>query len=71
MFQFSTHPGAITVSDGIQTAFAYLQVSWRRWLPVVGVIAVCSFVMYAIIGTVDTRNLTTVDNYTGAVVLNQ
>jgi len=57
VFALSHHPTAINVSDGIQDAFKYLQTSWRKWLPAVGVIAACSFVMYVLAGSIDTGTL--------------
>lgn len=70
MFTFSHHPTAITVSDGIQDAFLYLQKSWRTWLPVVGVIAACALVTRALVGSIDVRTLYHQDVYTGRVVWN-
>ncbi|HEX7613420.1 MAG TPA: hypothetical protein VF371_11665 [Candidatus Limnocylindrales bacterium] len=68
MFTFSHHPTAITVSDGIQDAFLYLQKSWRTWLPVVVVIAACAVVTHALIGSLDISTLYHQDVYTGQVV---
>lgn len=70
MFRFSAHPAAIGISEGIQDAFSYLQVSWRSWLPVVVLIAACSFVAYAIVGSIDTSSFYTVDSYTNQIVWN-
>jgi len=70
VFTFSHHPTAITVSDGIQDAFLYLQKSWRIWLPVVGVIAACALVTRALVGSLDVRTLYHQDVYTGRVVWN-
>jgi len=68
VFRFSNNPAAVSVSDGIQDAFQYLQISWRRWLPIVGAIAACTFVMYTLIGSIDSRAFYYVDRYTGRIV---
>ena len=70
MFTFSHHPTAITVSDGIQDAFLYLQKSRRTWLPVVGVIAACALVTHALVGSLDTSTLYHQDVSTGQLVWN-
>ncbi len=70
MFRFSNNPAAISVSDGIQDALTYLQTSWRKWLPVVGVIAAFSFVAYALTGPLDPGVLYHTDVVTGRVVRN-
>jgi hypothetical protein len=51
VFKFTAHPATIGVTDGIQVAFAYLQTSWRRWLPAVAVMAACALVAWAAIMT--------------------
>ena len=53
VFRFDTHPGAVTVGEGVQMAFDYLQTTWRKWLPVVVVVAAFTFVAYALVGPVD------------------
>jgi hypothetical protein len=72
VFQFTAHPAVIGVTDGVQVAFAYLQTSWRRWLPAIAVMAVCVLVAYAVIlasiGTVDIKSLYYVDQYTNKLV---
>lgn len=65
MFSFPTHPIAIGVSDGVQAAFNYLQASWRRWLPVVIVVAVVTGIAYAALGSPDTTGLYYIDRSTG------
>ena len=70
MFRFSNNPAAIGVFDGIQDALTYLQTSWRKWLPVVGVIAAFSFVAYVLTGPFDPGVLYHTDVDTGRVVLN-
>jgi hypothetical protein len=67
VFRLSTHPAAITVTQGIGDGFNYLGASWRRWLPVVVVVAACTFVLYAIFGSTDTTNLVYTDPYTNEV----
>ena len=71
MFRFSMNPAAIGITDGIQDAFAYLQQTWRMWLPVIVAIAACSFVVYAIVGPVDTSTIYHVDPDTNQIVWNQ
>jgi len=68
VFRFTTHPALIGVTDGVQIAFAYLQATWRKWLPMVALIAACAFVVYLIVGTVNTADLYYVDRYTGNTV---
>jgi hypothetical protein len=68
VFRFSMNPAYIGITDGIQDAFSYLQVSWKRWLPAVALIAAGTFIIYLILGTVDTRNLYYVDRYTDKLV---
>jgi len=70
VFTFSHHPTAITVSDGIQDAFLYLQKSRRTWLPVVGVIAACALVTHALVGSLDISTLYHQDVSTDRVVWN-
>ncbi|HEX7498296.1 MAG TPA: hypothetical protein VF344_07535 [Candidatus Limnocylindrales bacterium] len=70
MFHFSHHPTAISVSDGVQDAFQYLQKSWQTWLPVVGVVAACALVTHAIVGSLDINSLYHQDVITGRVVWN-
>jgi hypothetical protein len=70
VFRFSNNPAAIGVFDGIQDALTYLQTSWRKWLPVVGVIAAFSFVAYVLTGPLDPGVLYHTDVDTGRVVLN-
>ena len=53
MFSFSTHPAAITVGGGLESAFDYLQKTWTKWLPVVAVAALITFVIYLIGGRID------------------
>ncbi len=71
VFRFSMNPAAIGITDGIQDAFAYLQQTWRMWLPVIVAIAACSFVVYAIVGPVDTSTIYHVDPDTNQIVWNQ
>lgn len=68
MFTFSTHPAAITISDGIQAAFSYLQATWQKWLPVVIVSASLTGLIYLLGGSTDTRHLYYIDSYTGEIV---
>jgi hypothetical protein len=68
VFAFSQHPTTITVTEGIQDAFKYLQTSWRKWLPVVAAIAACSFVLYVLVGSVDTRTLYYTDPVTDRIL---
>jgi hypothetical protein len=68
VFTFSTHPAAIAISDGIQSAFSYLQTTWQKWLPVVVVSAVLTGVLYMLLGAANTRPLYYVDDYTGRLV---
>ena len=68
MFSFPMHPIAIGVSDGVQAAFSYLQISWRRWLPAVLVVAVLTGIIYAIVGSTDTATLYQVDRETGRII---
>jgi hypothetical protein len=70
VFHFSHHPTAISVSDGVQDAFQYLQKSWQTWLPVVGVVAACALVTHAIVGSLDINALYHQDVITGRVVWN-
>jgi hypothetical protein len=67
VFALSNHPTAITVSDGIQDAFKFLQTSWRKWLPAVAVMAGCSFALFVLAGSLDTRTLYHTDPITGRV----
>jgi hypothetical protein len=62
------HPIAIGVSDGVQAAFSYLQISWRRWLPAVLVVAVLTGIIYTIVGSTDTTTLYQVDRETGRII---
>lgn len=71
MYKFRAHPATISVGDGIQDAFGYLQASWRTWLPVVAVVGAATFVLYSSISTTVTRDLYYIDPYTNQVVLNQ
>ena len=71
MFRFSMNPAALGITEGIQDAFAYLQQTWRMWLPVVIAIAVCSFGVYAIVGSTDTSTIYHVDPDSNQVVWNQ
>ena len=72
MFQFTAHPATIGVTDGVQVAFAYLQTSWRRWLPAVVVVALCALVAYALLlGSIDSfdiRSFYYVDPNTNRIV---
>ena len=70
MFHFSHHPTAISVSDGVQDAFQYLQKSWQTWLPVVGFVAACALLTHAIVGSLDINSLYHQDVITGRVVWN-
>jgi hypothetical protein len=65
------NPAALGITEGIQDAFAYLQQTWRMWLPVVIAIAVCSFGVYAIVGSTDTSTIYHVDPDSNQVVWNQ
>lgn len=65
MFSFPVHPIAIGVSDGVQAAFNYLQVSWRRWLPAIIIVAVVTGIVYAALGSPDTTGLYYIDRSTG------
>src|ERR1035437_452940 len=71
VFRFNMHPATIGIADGIQIALDYLRASWRRWLPVVVVIAACTFLVYALIGTADASNLYYTDPNTHQTVVNQ
>lgn len=53
MFAFNHHPTAIGVVDGLTVAFASFQVSWRKWLPVVGLVFACIFVTYSLVTRLD------------------
>jgi hypothetical protein len=72
MFQFTAHPATIGVTDGVQVAFAFLQTSWRRWLPAVAVMAVCALVAWAVIaasiGSVDFGSFYYTDPYTNRLI---
>jgi hypothetical protein len=68
VFSFPMHPIAIGVSDGVQAAFSYLQISWRRWLPAILVVAVLTGIIYAMVGSTDTATLYQVDRETGRIV---
>ncbi len=70
MFRFSNNPAAIGVLDGVQDALAYLQKSWGRWVPVVGVIAAFSLLTYGLVGSLDARTLYHIDAHTGLAVWN-
>jgi len=70
VFHFSHHPTAISVSDGVQDAFQYLQKSWQTWLPVVGFVAACALLTHAIVGSLDINSLYHQDVITGRVVWN-
>ena len=71
MFSLSTHPAFLTVTQGIQDAFRYLGTTWRRWLPMVVAVAVCTLalyaVLYAILGSSDFTNLYYVDRYSSRI----
>ncbi len=68
MIKFNTHPAAIGVAEGVQSAFSYLQTSWQRWLPAVLVSAVVMGLLYLLIGTADANSLYYIDSYTGEFV---
>ena len=72
MFQFTAHPATIGATDGVQVAFAYLQTSWRRWLPAVVVVALCALVAYAVllasVDSFDFKSLYYVDPNTNRIV---
>jgi hypothetical protein len=69
VFRFNTHPGAVTVTEGVQMAFDYLLATWRRWLPAVVAVAALSFagslIIYLVVGSTDFSGLYYVDRYTG------
>jgi hypothetical protein len=67
VFSFSAHPATITVTQGIQDAFAYLSQTWKTWLPVVIVIALCELLVRAVVGSVSTANLYYSDPYTNQI----
>jgi hypothetical protein len=71
VFTFTTHPAAVTVTDGVGIAFGYLQKSWRTWLPAVVVVAICSFAAYTLVGQIPSSDLYTIDSSTGQVVVDQ
>jgi hypothetical protein len=68
VFKFTTHPALISVTDGVRVAFDYLGATWRKWLPMVALVAAGSFLVYLIVGTVNTSNLYYVDPYTDKIV---
>jgi hypothetical protein len=68
VFRLSTHPAFITVTQGIQDAFHYLGATWQKWVPVVVVVAACTFVATAIFGVVNTTTMYRTDPYTGQIV---
>ena len=70
MFRLSNNPAAISAADGLQDALAYLQKSWRRWVPVVGAIAAFSLLTYGLVGSLDARSLYHIDAQTGLAVWN-
>lgn len=70
MFRLSNNPAAISAADGLQDALAYLQKSWRRWVPVVGAIAAFSLLTYGLVGSLDARSLYHLDAQTGLAVWN-
>ena len=67
MFRLSSHPAAATVTGGIQDAFTYLGASWKRWLPVVVAISACTFVLSALLGSIDTTNLYYTNRFTNQI----
>jgi hypothetical protein len=67
VFRLSTHPAFITVTQGIQDAFHYLGATWQKWVPVVAAIAVCNFVLYALVGSAGTGQIFYTDPYTNHV----
>jgi hypothetical protein len=71
VFRFSAHPATITVTAGIQDAFSYLGLTWKKWLPVVAIVAGASVLMYAAAGRVSTGDLYVTDPETGRLVVNQ
>jgi hypothetical protein len=68
VFRLSTHPAYISVTQGVQDAFNYLQSTWRKWLPVVVVLAACAFVATAIFGVANTTHFYRADPETGRMV---
>jgi hypothetical protein len=66
VFRFNTHPAAVSVTEGVQIAFQFLQTTWRRWLPWVAAVAACSFVLYWLFSSL--ANSVYVDDYTNQVV---
>lgn len=71
MLRFTTHPALISVTDGVRVAFDYLGTTWRKWLPMVALVAAGSFLVYLIVGTVNSADLYYVDPYTHETVWNE
>jgi hypothetical protein len=63
MFSFSTHPAALTIGGGLESAFEYLQRTWQKWLPVAAVAALVTFVIYLVAHPVDPSAWTTTDAF--------
>ena len=69
MFSFSRHPAYITVSDGIQDAFKYLQLTWRKWLPAVAAMALFAILTHVAGGSFYDGSWYHTNPYTGVTTL--
>jgi hypothetical protein len=67
VFRFSNHPAAITVSEGVGTAWNYLTVTWLRWLPVLVGVALFDAVISAYVAT-NVYSIVSYNQYTGELV---
>ena len=71
MFAFNVHPAYVSLGDGIQVAWNYLVATWRRWLPVVIVVALLDAIVSSVLSTqvpADMSTLVYTDPETGRVV---
>jgi hypothetical protein len=60
----------ITVTEGVQDAIGFLGLTWRKWLPMVVIVAGFSALISLLVGTASTTDLYYTDPYTGRVILN-
>ncbi len=67
MFRFSNHPAAITVTEGVRDAWAYMHATWRRWLPVLLVVVVIDAAAATYLAT-NLDEIVHVNQYNGRVI---
>jgi MFS family permease len=63
VFSFKTHPAAIDIGSGLGSAFEYLQTTWQKWLAVVGIAALLTFVIYLLASPIDPSHWSNTDAF--------